>query len=141
MTKFLYLLDLPVIAELSRPNGNRRIFTLFQQRQALCAIAAPGVYALLRGIGGLLESARRAELQAFAQELLLAGPGILPFDGDAAVWLARSEPEQARQRRNWSTLDAQTAAIAATRDLALVTRNPSTFAGLNGVRVEDWFRP
>lgn len=141
MAKLIYLLDLPVIAELTRPNGNRRIFTLFQQRQTASAIAAPAVYALLRGIGSLLESTRRAELQAFADELQLAGPSVLAFDGDAAVWLARAEAEQARRRRNWSLLDGQTAAIAATRDLSLVTRNPSTFAGLTGLRVEDWFRP
>ncbi|NKF21165.1 type II toxin-antitoxin system VapC family toxin [Solimonas marina] len=141
MAKLVYLLDLPVLAELTRPNGNRRIFTLFQQRQAVCAIGAPTTYALLRGIGELLESTRRIQLQTFAQELLMAGPSVLPFDGDAAVWLARPEAEQARQRRNWNGLDAQTAAIAATRDLTLVTRNASAFAGLTGLRVEDWFRP
>src|SRR3546814_17547467 len=80
MAKLSYLLDLSVIAELSRPNGNRRVFTLFQQRQGTCAIGAPASYALLRGITGLHDSARRAQLQAFCSGLLFSGPTVLPFD-------------------------------------------------------------
>ncbi|HEY9546525.1 MAG TPA: hypothetical protein VIR56_10985 [Solimonas sp.] len=141
MAKLSYLLDLSVIAELSRPNGNRRVFTLFQQRQGTCAIGAPASYALLRGITGLHDSARRAQLQAFCSELLLSGPTVLPFDQGAAVWLARSDIEQARMRRNWTVLDGQLAAIAASHDLTMVTRGAGTFAGLSDLRVEDWFRP
>lgn len=141
MAKFSYLLDLSVIAELSRPNGNRRVFTLFQQRQGSCAIGAPASYALLRGIAGLHDSVRRAQLQTFCSELLLSGPPVLPFDQDAAAWLARSDIEQTRVRRNWSVLDGQLAAIAASHELALVTRGAGTFAGLTDLRVEDWFRP
>ncbi|WP_020647825.1 hypothetical protein [Solimonas variicoloris] len=139
MAKLAYLLDLPVLAELTRPNGNRRVFTLFEQRQALCAIAAPASYALLRGLELMHEGERRQQLQAFATELLASGPATLPFDGDSALWLARNERERAR--RGWSSLDGQLAAIAATHELALVTRSASAFAGLAGLRVEDWFRP
>ncbi|WP_028081131.1 type II toxin-antitoxin system VapC family toxin [Solimonas soli] len=139
MAKLSHLLDLPVIAELSRPNGNRRVFTLFQQRQALCALAAPASYALQRGIELMHAGERRQRLLDFVAELLRSGPPVLPFDGEAASWLARHEPERAR--RAWSLLDGQQAAIAATRELALVTRNASAFAGIAGLRVEDWFRP
>ena len=139
MAKLSYLLDLPVIAELTRPNGNRRVFTLFQRQQAHCAIAAPTGYALLRGIELMHESARRTLLRTFVDELLRSGLPVLPFDGDAARWLARAEAERAR--RNWTSLDGQQAAIAATRELVFVTRSASSFAGLAGLRVEDWFRP
>src|SRR3546814_15520087 len=57
------------------------------------------------------------------------------------VWLARSDIEQARMRRNWTVLDGQLAAIAASHDLTMVTRGAGTFAGLSDLRVEDWFRP
>ncbi|MFT4045092.1 MAG: hypothetical protein QM661_00175 [Solimonas sp.] len=139
MAKLGYLLDLPVVAELTRPNGNRRIFTLFQQRQALCAIAAPASYALQRGVELMHDSERSTQLRAFVTELLRSGPPVLPFDGDAASWLARVDSE--RIRRNWSSHDGQLAAIAATRELTLVTRNASPFAGLGDLRAEDWFRP
>lgn len=141
MAKFSYLLDLSVIAELTRPNGNRRVFTLFQQRQSACAIGAPASYALLRGITGLHDGARRTQLQAFCSELLLSGPAVLPFDQGAAAWLARGDIEQTRARRNWSVLDGQLAAIAASHELTMVTRGAGTFAGLPDLRVEDWFRP
>ena len=65
MAKLSHLLDLPVIAELTRPNGNRRVFTLFQRQQAQCAIAAPTSYALLRGVELMHEGARRALVRAF----------------------------------------------------------------------------
>jgi len=139
MAKPGYLLDLPVIAELTRPNGNRRVFTLFQQHQAACAIAAPASYALQRGIELMMEGERRTQLQTFVTELLRSGPPVLPFDGEAASWLARRETE--RVRRSWSLLDGQQAAIAATRELSLITRNATAFAGIAGLRVEDWFRP
>lgn len=139
--KLEYLLDLPVVAELTRPNGNRRILSLFAQRQLLCALAAPTLHALLRGIDSLPDGPRRQHLQAFASELLLCGPTVLPFDREAAIWLAGRSVERLRTQRNWSMLDGQQAAIAATRDLALVTRHASSFAGVAGLRIDDWFRP
>ncbi|NGY06506.1 type II toxin-antitoxin system VapC family toxin [Solimonas terrae] len=141
MAKLRYLLDLPVLAELTRPAGNRRVFTLFQQQQSACAIGAPASYALLRGVAGMRDGERREQLQAFTAELLLTGPPVLPFDHDAAIWLARADVDQARTRRNWTVLDAQLAAIAASRELVLVTRGAASFAGLADLRVEDWFRP
>jgi predicted nucleic acid-binding protein len=141
MAKPRYLLDLPVLAELTRPTGNRRVFTLFQQHQAICATGAPVSYALLRGVTGLRDLERRERLQRFVAELLLSGPPVLAFDHEAAIWLARAEIDDTRVRRNWTVLDGQLAAIAATRELTLVTRGGTPFAGLADLRVEDWFRP
>src|SRR3546814_19062646 len=121
MAKLSNRLDLSVIAELSRPNGKRRVFTLFQQRQGTCAIGAPASYALLRGITGLHDSARRAQLQAFCCEPLLSGPTVLPFDQGASVWPARSDIEQARKPRNWTVLDGTTASYAPSNDMTMDT--------------------
>lgn len=140
-SKLLYLLDLPVVAELTRPDGNRRVFTLFQQRQRACALAAPAVYALVRGIETLPEGPRRRELHSFASELLSSGPPVLPFSGDAALWLARHAPRWDSLGRAWTRLDGEQAAIAAVNDLGWVTRSPNPLGGVGGVRIEDWFRP
>jgi tRNA(fMet)-specific endonuclease VapC len=140
MARPTYLLDFEVIAELTRPAGNRRIFTLFQQRQAGCALAAPVISGLLQGVDGLAEGPRRSQLQLFLRELLASGLPVLPFDRDAALWLAREAQRQAQQGRAWSRSEGQVAAIAATRDLALVCRNPLIYAGTRGLVVEDWFR-
>ncbi|TJY58328.1 type II toxin-antitoxin system VapC family toxin [Sinimarinibacterium sp. CAU 1509] len=137
----LYLLDLAVLAELTRPAGNRRVQTLFREHQRVSAIAAPTAYALLRGVEAVPEGARRTQLAGFAHELVRSGPPVLPFDRDAALWLAREAPRRARQGRNWTALEGQQAAIAATQDMVLVTRTPATYAGAQSLRTEDWFRP
>ena len=75
-----YLLDMAVMAELTRPNGNRRVFTLFAQRQSISALAAPVVFKLLQGVDTLPEGQRRTQLAGFVAELLRSGPPVLPFD-------------------------------------------------------------
>lgn len=141
MARVRYLLDLPVLAELTRPSGNRRVLTLFREHQPQSAIAAPVAYALQRGVESLPESARRSQLAAYVHALLRNGPPVLPFDLDAAIWLAREAPRRQRQGRPWSALQGQQAAIAAVQELILVTRTPAAYAGVERLRVEDWFRP
>jgi predicted nucleic acid-binding protein len=141
VTKLAYLLDLPVLAELTRPDGNRRVFTLFQQRQSQCAVAAPTLAAWLRGLDGLAEGGRRQHLGVFTAELLRSGPAVLPFDRDAALWLARQAPRWDRSGKLWKRLAGEQAAIAATQELVWVTRLPQTLSQSDGVQIDDWFRP
>ncbi len=141
MAKPGFLLDLPVLAELTRPNGNRRVFTLFQQRQALSAIAAPAWVAWLRGLDLMPEGPRRQQLSAFSAELLRGGPPVLALDREAALWLGRQAGRWDRSGRAWKRLDGEQAAIAASQDMVLVTRLPHPLAGTEGLRMEDWFRP
>lgn len=141
MARALYLLDLPVLAELTRPAGNRLVLTRFLQHQPACAIGAPIAYVLLRGVETLAEGARRTQLAGFVHELLRSGPAVAAFDLEAAIWLAREHPRRQRQGRVWSEIEGQQAAIAAVRELTLVTRSPATYAGASGVKTEDWFRP
>lgn len=136
-----YLLDLSTLAELSRPRGNRRVFTLFQQRQAACALGAPTLYALVRGIEELPDGARRQQLRAFAAELVRCGPPVLAFTAEAALWLAQQTSRPAHEREAWSPLDGRVAAIAASQQLILVTRNANRFAHARELMLEDWFRP
>lgn len=136
-----YLLDFAVVAELTRASGNRRVFTLFQEHQHGCAIAAPTLADWARGIQSLPEGARRDALAGFLDEWLRSGPPILPFDREAAIWLGHEAAHRSGRGRPWSLRQAQLASIAASRDLTLVTRVGSLFAGVDGLRVEDWFRP
>lgn len=140
MAKPLYLLELDVLAELTRPYGNRRVFTLFQQRQSICALAAPSLYSLLHGVETLADGPRKQQMQGFALELLNSALPVLPFDREAAIWLAREAPRRARHASAWSLAEGETAAIAATRDLVLVSRQPLNYNGVSGLAVEDWFR-
>ena len=139
MAKTLYLLDLDVLAELTRPNGNRRVVTLFAQRQSACALAAPALGVFLSGIESLSENPRKLALASFARELLRSGLPVLAFDREAALWLARETARRAERR--WSSLEGQQAAIAATSDHVLITRATAEYSGTAGLKIEDWFRP
>ncbi|MDB5971596.1 MAG: PilT protein domain protein [Hydrocarboniphaga sp.] len=141
MAKPAYLLDLAVLAELTRPDGNRRVFNLFQQRQGSCALAASALYAWLRGLDSLPESPRRQQLAAFTAELLHSGPPILSLDRESAIWLSRQAARWDRSARPWTRLDGEQAAIAATRELTLVVRSPFSLNGAEGLKLDDWFRP
>ena len=139
MAKTLYLLDMDVLAELTRPAGNRRIVTLFAQRQSACALSAPMLSYFLAGLESLADNARKTALLQFARELLRSGLPVLAFDREAALWLAR---EGARRReRRWSSLQGQQAAIAATTEHVLVTRAVAEYSGAPSLKIEDWFRP
>ena len=141
MARPTYLLDMAVLAELTRPAANRQVLTRFNQHQHASAIAASAAGLLLRGIETLPEGPRRTRLSGFIHELLRSGPQILPFDREAAIWLARAAPRRARQGRAWTMAEGEQAAIAAVREMTLVTRSPTTYAGASGLNTEDWFRP
>ncbi len=141
MARRIYLLDLAVLAELTRPAGNRQVLTRFRQHETVSAIAAATAYALVRGVETLPEGPRRNQLAAFAHELLGSGLPVLPFDREAAIWLAREMPRRERQGRPWTRTEGEQAAIAAVNEMVLVTRTPGLYAGASGVRTEDWFRP
>ncbi len=141
MARPLFLLDLPVLAELTRPGANRQVLTRFGQNQHSSAIAASVVSVLLRGVETLPEGPRRTRLSGFVQELLRSGPQVLAFDREAAVWLARAAPRRQRQGRVWTSLEGEQAAIASVQEMTLVTRSPTLYAGASGLKTEDWFRP
>ncbi|HEY1077241.1 MAG TPA: hypothetical protein VGE51_11180 [Fontimonas sp.] len=141
MARPLFLLDLPVLAELTRPGANRQVLTRFNQHQHNSAIAASVASTLLRGVETLPEGPRRTRLSSFVQELLRSGPPVLAFDREAAIWLARAAPRRQRQGRAWNGLEGEQAAIAAVHEMTLVTRSPATYAGASGLKTEDWFRP
>lgn len=137
----LYLLDLDVIAELSRPDGNRQVFTLFLQQQAQCAVPAAVVYALARGVEALPSGPRKNQLARFAHELFVSGPPAVSFDRDAALWLAAAKSREPRIAGVWSSFQGQLAATAATQERVLVTRSVPLYAGVQGLTLADWFRP
>ena len=141
MARHLYLLDLAVLAELTRPAGNRQVLTRFRQHESVSAVAAATAYTLLRGVETLAEGPRRTQLAVFVHELLGSGPPVLPFDREAAIWLAREAPRRERQGRPWTAMEGEQAAIAAVNEMLLVTRTPGVYAGASGLRTEDWFRP
>lgn len=91
------------------------------------------------GVRSLPASRRRKDLEAYRRHLLDAGLEILPFDRDAADWMAGERSRLLKRGSTPAYRDAQIAAVAATRELTLVTRNVGDFRGFGGIRIENWF--
>ena len=94
---------------------------------------------ILVGLAMLPDGRRKLDLDATARSVLGLFVGrILPFDSAAAS--AYAEIVAARQRigRPINDFDAQIAAIARSRDMALATRNGSDFEGIDLHIIDPW---
>lgn len=85
---------------------------------------------------------RRPLLTAFVEDVLLRFP-VLPYDTDAAAWVARARATLRARRRTIEHPDLCIAGIAGSRGLVLVTDNLKHFtvhAELQVLGVEDWLK-
>ena len=64
---------------------------------------------------------------------------ILPYTTEAARWFATERSRLVSRGLTPSYPDGQIAAIAATNNLILVTRNTSDFIYFDGLELENWF--
>lgn len=135
----IYLLDTNTFTEAVKPQPNRNVLSRLVERQFDWCTSATAWEEFTAGVRLSPAGARRKRLEAFRQGLLDAGIEILPFDRYAADWMAA---ERARLQRTGAIpayRDAQIAAVAATQDLTLVTRNTADYRAFSGLRVENWF--
>lgn len=136
----IYLLDTNVLSEGVRPEPDSRVLSLIVARQYDCATSATAWEEFIVGIELLPASARRKRLDAYRWQLLESGLEILPFDQTAAEWMADERARLIGSGRTPAYRDLQIAAVAATCNLTLVTRNVADFKPFKGLRVENWFR-
>ena len=64
---------------------------------------------------------------------------VLPDDRQAALWHGEQRARLESKGVRPAFADGQIAAIAATQELVLVTRNPRDFAAFEGLQVVNWF--
>jgi tRNA(fMet)-specific endonuclease VapC len=133
-----YLLDTNMVSEVIRETPDPRVLERFAAAAATVSTAAPAWYELDVGRHMLPAGKRRRALDA-ALERVFALLDILPYDGAAAIWHAEQHARLVRLGRTPSYLDAQIAAVAATNNLVLVTRNVRDFRGFEGLDIESWF--
>lgn len=135
-----WLLDTNTFSELMRPRADRGVLAAYQRGWAQCALPAPALHELLYGTARMREPLRGQALQA-RYEGLIQGSGhpLLPYDAQAARWHAAERARLERNGRMPAFVDGQIAAIAATRNLTLVTRNRRDFECFDGLRLENWF--
>lgn len=138
-----WLLDTNVVSEMMRPHPESRVAHFLDSIAAQgLHVSAITVWEIHNGIGRLDDSARRDELERrFA--------GILNdlFEDRVLDWTARDARECARimevRRRRGEPLDdhlpdAMLAGSAASRGLAVVTRNTGDFRDIGVVAVDPW---
>ena len=94
---------------------------------------------ILLGVALLPDGQRKRELGAAAQKIFaLFASRILPFDSAAAAAYADIVAERRRMGRPIDGFDAQIAAIARSRGLALATRNVADFEDIGLSIVNPW---
>lgn len=135
----IYLLDSNVVSEPMKPRPDLAVLRRMAQHQGDCAISAITWHELWFGIDRLRSGRRRNALTAYVRLVPSQFP-ILDYDASAAEWHAtlRARDEATGTVRPFA--DGQIAAVAATNDLTLVTRNTADFAAVDELALEDWHR-
>lgn len=133
-----WLLDTNVVSEAIRPQPNQTVMGNFKRYQGEMTIAAPVWHELRFGWLRLPEGQRRDAIGRFVQDVVGQLP-VLPYDASAARIHAELRSQRALVGQTLPFVDGQIAAIAIAHGATLVTRNTKDFAGLQGLRMVDWF--
>jgi tRNA(fMet)-specific endonuclease VapC len=134
-----YLLDTNILSELVRKSPNPSVVRHIQEAGDTIAIAATTWHELLFGVLRMPASRKRAALEQYLFSTIRMEIPILPYDAKAATWFAQERARLSGSGHSPSYADGHVAAVAATNDLVLVTRNVADFADFSELRVENWF--
>ena len=134
-----YLLDSNVVSEPVKPRPDPEVLRRLAEHQGECAISAVTWHELWFGIDRLPAGRRRNALTAYVRLVPVQFP-ILGYDAGAAEWHANLRARAGAAGTVRPFADGQIAAVAATNDLTLVTRNTADFAGVDGLALENWHR-
>ena len=136
----MIIVDTNVLSEEMKPVPAASVLAWFRRQSAVGLFTTAVCQAeILVGLAMLPDGRRKLDLDATARSVLGLFVGrILPFDSAAAS--AYAEIVAARQRigRPINDFDAQIAAIARSRDMALATRNGSDFEGIGLHIIDPW---
>lgn len=133
-----YLLDTTIVAEPLRPKPLSAVMERLRRHEQEIAIASVVWHELRSGVERLPPSDRRAAIEHYLQEVVLATMPILDYDRAAAEWHASERARLAARGETPPFVDGQIAAIAHVHDLAVVTLNDWHFRKFKGIRVRRW---
>ncbi len=102
------------------------------------AIPAPVWHELRFGCSRLEPSRRRAVIERYLEDVLLASFPILEYGWKEAEWHARERARLAAIGRAPPFVDGQIAAIAHENGLILVTSNTLDFRSFEGLTLATW---
>jgi tRNA(fMet)-specific endonuclease VapC len=134
-----YLLDTNILSEPVRNFPNPSVVARIQAAGDTITIAATIWHELLFGVLRMPASRRRAALEQYLFNTIGTEIPILPYDEKAATWFAQERARLSGTGHSPSYPDGHIAAVAATNDLILVTRNMADFAHFSDLELENWF--
>ncbi len=133
-----YLLDTSIVSEPLRPKPRPDVIRKLRQYEDEIAISSVVWHELRFGVARLPSSHRRAAIERYLEEVVLATMPILDYDRAAAEWHANERARLAARGEMPSFADGQIAAIARVNELTLVTFNDGDFRRFHGLRVLNW---
>ena len=135
----IYLVDTNIVSEIMRPDPVESVKTAWIEHRDEIAISSITWHELRAGIYRLPQSKRRTAFENFLNEYVEKLLLILPYDKASANWHAVERTRLSQIGKTPSFSDGQIAAVAATNELILVTRNVSDFSEFRTVKIENWF--
>lgn len=133
-----YLLDTNVVSEPLRPKPSPRVVRMLRRHEDEIAISSVVWHELRFGVERLPPSRRRAAIERYLEDVVLAALPILDYDRAAAEWHAAERARLVDRGETPPFADGQIAAIAHVNELTLVTFNDADFRRFHGVRVVTW---
>ena len=137
----MILLDTNVVSEPLRPQPDPNVLDWLdaQAAETLC-LSTVSLAELLLGIENLPAGKRRTSLSAALQEQVVAlfGERIIPFDLAAAQAYAGLVARARRHGHPIAVADAQIAAIAASRQFVVATRDFAPFKAAGVPFIDPW---
>ncbi len=135
----IYLADTNIISELMRPFPDEDVQIAWHTYHHQVAISSISWHELLIGTARLPHSKRKMAFKNFLRDYLEKALMILPYDQLSAEWHAQERARLMQIGKTPSFADGQIAAVAATNDLVLVTRNLGDFSNFASLKIENWF--
>jgi predicted nucleic acid-binding protein len=133
------VLDTTVLSEPLKAHPDERVLAWLASIDDVVRLTAITVGELLDGVRRLPSGRRReALLTAIENTLGRFSGSVLPYDERAAQRYAVMQETRRRLGRPLSVEDGMIAAICATHDGSLATRNTSDFEGLGIEMVDPW---
>lgn len=136
----MILLDTNVISEAMKPEPDPAVRNwLDEQAAETLYLSSVTIAELMFGIGTLPKGRRRDKLTAALDGMLtLFADRILPFDTNAARRYADLAVKARAAGRGFPTPDGYIAAIAASNDFAVASRDSSAFTAAGLTVIDPW---
>lgn len=133
------LLDTNVLSEPLREHPHPVVLEQLQRGAHQLHTASVVIHELAYGMQRLPSGRKRQRVAAYLDGLMESGLKVLPYDSQAALWHGQQRARLEAEGRRPAFADGQIAAIAATNDLVMVTRNLSDFADFKVLQLLNWF--